>query len=73
MLFSIFLHLKIPFSFKIKKLWKTQTYNINDHAFSSRRDRITIYFYCEDCSSYENETSWIKMHIDQHKGKTIIS
>ena len=51
----------------------TRVDNNNHEAFSSRRDRITIYFSCEECSDSENKDTWIKMHIDQHKGKTYLS
>ena len=45
----------------------------NNNAFSRRRDRVTIYFYCEECTEYDNnKENLIKLTIDQHKGNTFI-
>jgi hypothetical protein len=45
----------------------------NNNAFSKRRDRVTIYFYCEECTEYDNnKENLTKLTIDQHKGNTFI-
>ena len=43
-------------------------------AFSARRDRITIHFFCEACGTNSDWSErWMKMHINQHKGVTYIT
>ena len=47
----------------------TSSYEEHGHvAFSHRRDRITIHFYCECCGGGGDDdhvSRWIKMYIDQ--------
>ena len=38
-------------------------------ALSEIRDTVTIHFYCEECTEYdENKRNLIKLPVDQHKG-----
>lgn len=59
---------------KVTRNTATTSYEEHNHAaFSNRRDRVTIYFYCEECTDLDNNDKLLKMHIDQHKGVTFVS